>query len=356
MRRWAEQGSGVRDTATAALFGGMGAFAFVTLGVPAGALIGALAACALRTTLGPALKVPRASRAPLLAGMGIATGLGVTPGVLRQAAAWPVSLAMLLVATIAMTVAGYWLYRRLSALDPETAFFCAVPGAFASITMIAEDRASDFDKIVAAHLLRVLALLSLAPLLVLPVAKARHASLDVGMLHGSEAWLAVIGVAAAGFLAAKFIRLPLPFFLGPLFGVAVTTGTGLVALHPPPLSPHILGAGLGAFIGARLDLKLLIKARRHLVVSLLVFVVAGLVGALIGAAAGTLVGAGPAAGVLAFAPGSMETMIAIALSLKVNASYVAVHHIARIIWLVAALPILDRLLFRPVPIETTESS
>ncbi len=344
MKAWFEPGTAVRDTALAAATGIAGAGLFLALGVPAGALLGALAACGLRSTFGRPLNLPRAARSPLMGGVGLATGLGVTPAVIEQAAAWPLSLALLALATAAMTVIGYAIYRKLSAIDPETAFFSTVPGAFSSIMIIAEDRGSDLDRIVTAHLLRVLLLLSLAPLLVTPGVRTYPES-AAGLYHGGLAWMLVIAASFTGYGLAKVLRVPLPAFLGSLAGSAVLSAAGVVSLHPPGWLADVLGAGLGIFIGTRLQLKTLVGARRHLGVSIGVLAIMSLLGAAVGAVAGAMVGVGPQAGILAFAPGSMETMVTIALSLKVNASYVAVHHIARIVGLVAVLPMLDRWLF-----------
>lgn len=345
MKNWLAPGTAVHDTVLAATIGMAGAGLFLAIGIPAGALLGALAACALRSTFGKPLKLPRAARSPLMGGVGLATGLGVTPTVIKQAAGWPLSLAMLAFATAAMTVIGYYIYRKLSKIDPETAFFSTVPGAFSSILIIAEDRGSDLDRIVSAHLLRVLLLLSLAPLLITP-GERTYAESAAGLYHGATAATMVIAASFTGYGLAKLLRAPLPAFLGSLAGSAMLTATGVISLQPPSWLADILGAGLGIFIGTRLRLKILLGARRHLGVSIAVLAVMSILGAAIGAVAGTMVGVGPQAGILAFAPGSMETMVTIALSLKVDASYVAVHHIARIVGLVAILPLLDRWLFR----------
>ena len=60
----------------------------------------------------------------------------------------------------------------------------------------------------------------------------------------------------------------------------------------------------------------------------------------VGIVVGTLAGVGPAAGMLAFAPGSMEVMTAIALTLNAHPAYVVAHHLFRSLLLMALVPVL----------------
>ena len=72
--------------------------------------------------------------------------------------------------------------------------------------------------------------------------------------------------------------------------------------------------------------------------SRLALTVMAAVGLSAGWLAGRLTGVGPAAGMLAFAPGSLDVMVAIALALNAHPAYVAAHHTARFLGLIAALP------------------
>ena len=65
--------------------------------------------------------------------------------------------------------------------------------------------------------------------------------------------------------------------------------------------------------------------------------VMALIGVPVGIMVGDAVGVGPLAGVMAFAPGSMEVLVAVALTLNAHPAYVAVHHLTRTLLLLAAL-------------------
>ncbi len=61
----------------------------------------------------------------------------------------------------------------------------------------------------------------------------------------------------------------------------------------------------------------------------------------IGIAAGLLSGVGIAPGLLAYAPGSMETMIAMAVALNAHPAYVAAHHTVRLVILITTVPLMS---------------
>ena len=85
------------------------------------------------------------------------------------------------------------------------------------------------------------------------------------------------------------------------------------------------------------------QARAWLALGVGIPLIAGPVGYLVRDA----VGVGPLAGVMAFAPGSMEVLVAVALTLNAHPAYVAVHHLTRTMLLLAALQALH--LFQEPP-------
>ena len=74
--------------------------------------------------------------------------------------------------------------------------------------------------------------------------------------------------------------------------------------------------------------------------SVLALLLATSLGCVAGAVFGVVSGVGAASGVLAFAPGSMELMVALGVSLDANVAYIVFHHLVRVIGLMMALPLL----------------
>lgn len=73
----------------------------------------------------------------------------------------------------------------------------------------------------------------------------------------------------------------------------------------------------------------------------LVLLLMAVVAAPLGLWASHHLGVEPAAGLLAFAPGSTELMVAVALSLNAHPTLVAAHHLARMLSVLAIPPLLS---------------
>ena len=104
----------------------------------------------------------------------------------------------------------------------------------------------------------------------------------------------------------------------------------------------IASAGLGAMVGTRfrgVNPGHLLSFFPPATAS---FTVMAAIGLTAGWAAGALSGVGPMAGMLAFAPGSMDVLIAIALASGQGPAYVAAHHTLRLLGVMAALPWIGR--------------
>jgi uncharacterized membrane protein AbrB (regulator of aidB expression) len=124
-------------------------------------------------------------------------------------------------------------------------------------------------------------------------------------------------------------------------GSAAVHAPGLVHTRAPYGVLLVSGAVLGSMIGARFYG---IKPRdiwRSLPACLGLIAVMAVIGIPIGIAVGTAVGVGPVAGLMAFSPGSMETMIAVSLALNAHPAYVAAHHLCRTLLLLAVVPALS---------------
>ncbi len=270
--------------------------------------------------------------------VGASVGASATPEALRSIASWPASLGVLLVATLAMYGAGIWVFRRFGGCDPVTAFFAAAPGALSAVVVLAESEGAVMSKVAAAQAMRVAAITAASPLLL--TAFHLHASLPVvsAAHHGLLAWVALILAAVIGWIVAGRLRWPSPAFLGPMALSALVHGTGWLQLAPPRSAVVLAGAGLGCLVGTRFRGVHLGRLLGFFPAAILSFVVMGVIGLGAGWAAGRMSGVGPVAGMLAFAPGAMDVLIAIALASGQAPVYVAAHHTARLLGVLIALP------------------
>jgi uncharacterized membrane protein AbrB (regulator of aidB expression) len=104
--------------------------------------------------------------------------------------------------------------------------------------------------------------------------------------------------------------------------------------------------GLAAITGSRFrpgDMALIPHLAKP---SLVAFALAGVV-SVIGAVCVTLIlGVNIIQTLLAFAPGGLDSLVIISFQLNVDPAYVAAHHVARLIALVIAMPLIARWLAR----------
>lgn len=332
-----------------ALIGGVGATVFVLLGIPAGAVLGAILATAGASLAGRRLGWPNAARTIMFMVMGYSAGASATPSAIKAALLWPLSLAALLASTGVMWFAGWLVYRRMSSTDGRTAFYAAAPGALSTVLALAEQQGADLRKVAVAQSMRLLILVSLSPL----ASATGHLALpplgEPALIQGLWGWAAALAAVLAGLGIIARVRWPSAPFLGALLGSIALHATGVIHAVPSPQALQVAGAVLGSLIGSRFSgLRFRDIARESPAVLALVGVMV-LVGAPIGVLVGTAVGVGPLAGMMAFAPGSMEVMVAVSLTLNAHPAYVAAHHLARTFMLIAVMPALAVLTRRRTP-------
>lgn len=318
--------------------GALGATALGLLHVPAGPLVGAMVVVAAATLAGRKTALPGGLQVVLFMVVGASVGASATPEAVRSIASWPASLGILLAATLLMYGAGYWVFRRFGGCDGITAFFAAAPGALSAVVVLAESEGAVMSKVAAAQALRVAAITAASPLLLTtfhlhvsaPAASTAH--------HGALAWAALLVAAIAGWLVAGRLKWPSPAFLGPMAASAIVHGAGWLHLAPPRPLVVVAGAGLGCLVGTRFRGVHLGRLLNFFPAAIGSFLAMGVIGGFAGWLAGTISGVGPVAGMLAFAPGAMDVLIAIALASSQSPVYVAAHHTARLLGVLATLP------------------
>ena len=332
----------VRRSAETAVIAAVGAGLFLMLKVPAGPVLGALLFTAAAALAGRRLGWSSRIRNLLFLMTGVGAGASVTPAAVMAAKTWPLSLAALVVGTIAMWVVGALVFARLSGADRTTAVFASAPGALSAVMVLAEEQQTNVIGVAVSQTLRISALVAMAPL-ALSFGHASPAEPHGDpLISGPLGWFVLAASVLAGVALARRLRWPVPIFIGAMAGSAVLHGAGVVAAALPPQSFQVAAAGIGALIGSRFSGIRIPDLLRLLPPSLASLLVMALIGAPLGALVGWLVGVGPAAGLMAFAPGSMEMMVAVSITLNAHPAYVAAHHLSRTILLLAALPWLAR--------------
>jgi len=318
--------------------GAAGAGFFWLVGFPAAPLTGPAAAVSVATLLGLRSAIPPRLRDGVFILLGVQIGSSVTPEVIATARAWPLSLAVLSVTVVAVMALVTTLLRRGFGFERLTAMLAATPGHLSYVMGLTADMGADVPRVALVQSVRVLMLTLLVPLLIALWGVEGTARLaDRGII--AAPLLAVVFVLALG-LGLVFRRLGMPAPL--LLGAMAVSGAG----HGTDLTPGTLPGWLvvaafvcmGSLIGTRfqgLDRRGLAQAAAAGLLATLIACAAAAAGAWLAAG---LVGLPPAVLLLAFAPGGVEVMAALAVQTGLEPAFVAAHHVFRLLLLGALVP------------------
>ncbi|MEM7490072.1 MAG: AbrB family transcriptional regulator [Pseudomonadota bacterium] len=318
--------------------GGLGAMAAVALSVPAGALLGATLAVTALALVGGRPQVPDPLRDVAFATIGLTLGAGITPDILSDLARWPASLAAMVVALAILTAAAAVTLHRLYRLDRRTALLATSPGALSYTLALSVEGRADAPAVAVVQSVRLLAITLLVPPL-LTLGDPTSQPSDAASAMGIPATLVLLAVACLA--GPLFVRAKIPgAWL--MAGVSVSGAAHLAGWVEGRPDPRLLALGFtiaGAVIGARFaDIS---RAQLRMMAGAAAIVAAIAVG-------GSFLLSWPVAAWLdlahgqvwvAFAPGGVEAMAAIAVALGYDPVYVAVHHMVRLLILFAVLPI-----------------
>lgn len=331
-----------KDIFLTLVIGSAGAGLFYALAFPAPFLTGPALLVTIAALFGVQSTVPIYLRDGCLLVLGIGIGSEVTPDLIHAALAWPISLGALGVVLAATLWANAALFRRVFGFERTLASIASVPGLLSYTLALAEDKKVNVAKVSLVQTLRVLILTLIVP----PMMGLFDAEeLAQGTQVVEARWFVLTILITASVAVSLFLRhkgVPAAFFLAGFF----VSGFGhLTELTPGAVPlPLSLAAfiGIGTLIGSRFkgvslaDLRAAIGAGA----------VGTLLASLIALGGGILVAEVldmPAAALfVAFAPGGVEVMIALAVQLGVEPAFVATHHIARLLILMALVPIMLR--------------
>jgi membrane AbrB-like protein len=314
---------------------GVGGIVFSLVGVPAGLVSGSILAVASAALAGRPTRIPLGLARVCFVLIGMLLGAVVTPETLVGIGTWPLSVALLTVSTVATMVATTCYLRFAHGWDPLSALLGASPGAMAQVVALAAEFGADMRGVAIVQTMRVLVVtIGLPAGLALFGFAAGGVIVVRGPASGSSlVELAEIAVVSSlmAFAMAR-LRFPGGLLFGAMAGSAVLHGSGLVHAVLPWWVGSSAVVMLGAVVGSRFA-----NATPRM---LLDYVAAALGSSAVAIAVASLfvlivtryLPFRTADVVIAFAPGAQDTMMVLALALRLDPVYVGAHQLAR--WLV----------------------
>ena len=320
--------------------GAAGAGAALALHIPAPFLTGPALCVSLATLFGLRGNIPDRLRDACFVLIGVGMGTGVTPEALNTAAQWPLSLVILTLSVMVIFLGGARLLQALFGMDRMSGILTATPGHLSFVLSLTTELKADLPRVTMIQSLRVLSLTLLVPFLAplltdrpLP-ALARVSS--VMPLPDLALVLAVSAVAGLGF---KRLRVPAALLMG---GMGVSAVAHATALTTGAVTPWLSVPGfvvMGTLIGTRFSGITPGMVGQALGAASVLTGFAALASLASAALVAHLFGLPVVTVLIAFAPGGLETMMAMSVLLDANPAFVAAHHVFRLLLLTVVLPL-----------------
>jgi membrane AbrB-like protein len=319
--------------------GAAGAALFYFGQLPGGLITGAMLAVATVGLAGRPVGLPQPLAHVILMTLGLSLGAMVSPEMVKNLSAYPLTIGLLALATFCSTFGSSIYLQRFHGWDRTSALLAGSPGALSQIIMLGTERNADVPGIAVVQIFRVIILTGAVPLLLAATGLMGHGPLPSRGPAATPLVLAEIAAAAVAVsLLLRFINFPASWMFGAMLASSVLHGAGLVSGTLPQWAYLTALVGIGTLIGSRFG-----KIRPRTILSYLAaalgsFAVAIVISAVFVVVIVMITHVKPGDVVVAFAPGAMDAMLALALTLHIDPVFVGAHHLARFIFVSIATP------------------
>ncbi|MFK7753590.1 MAG: AbrB family transcriptional regulator [Sedimentitalea sp.] len=327
-------------TAVTVAIGALGAAVAFAISMPAAILIGPALAVTLAGLAGLRTAISDPLRDTCFVVLGLGLGAGFDPDASAAILRWPLAFLALLVLLALTMLACQKLLQSAFGFDPRSAVLASAPGHLSFVLSIAADSKMDAAPIAVVQSIRLLALTLSVPFVAMGFGVSIQSVLPPSdSVMGLIPLLALaIGGIALGLVFRK-LRLPAPLLLGPMALSAATHASGLTPGSVPEwlLAPAFIG--LGTMIGTRFSNMSLARFYASLGAGLAITGVAVVLSALAAIPVALLLGIPTPHVLAAFAPGGLETMIALGAAMGASPGFVAACHVMRLLLLTGLIPL-----------------
>jgi membrane AbrB-like protein len=337
--------AGFRDVAETLVFAAVGGLTFGMLGVPAGYLSGSILAVSIAALSGRPMRVPAPMMRVLLVLIGISLGAVVTPETLRGMATYPLSIAVLIVASTVISIVGTAYLRTVHGWDTVTAYLAAAPGGLSQVMALAIELKADVRAVAIVQTLRVVIIAAGFPTLLSALGLVGQARRTLGGTF-EVAQLDELAILVAASTAMAYVAHRARFPGGLLFGAMLTSaalhGTDTLHVMLPWWVSYTVMIAFGAVSGSRFANTPLRMLLHYVGAAFGSFASALVITAVFAAILVQMLTLPLAEVMIAYAPGAVDAMLLLALALNLDPVYVGAHHLARIFFVLLTMPIVVR--------------
>lgn len=328
--------------ALALLIGAAGGATFFALNLPLPWMLGAMIACFIAVLAKLPLRAPARLRPFVIPVIGVMLGSGFDTQTFGHMLEWGFSLLGLLAYLGLSAAIVIPFFVKFGRMDPVTAFFSGMPGGLSEMMIIGGEMGGDENRIVLSHAARIFATVTLIAIYFrvilgyqvsgVAAPNGAHAVLEV------QSGVLLLACAVIGTILGHRLKLPAAGLLGPMILSAAVHMTGLSQAAPPRTLVIIAQIVMGSMIGCRFmgaDPRLIIKT---LILS--ICATSTMLGLSLVFANGlsALLGTSVEQTLLAYAPGGLTEMSLVAIAMNAEVAFISIHHLIRIVILIAVAP------------------
>lgn len=345
----------VRHLAETLALAAAGGAALGLIGVPAGWLSGSILAVAGASLAGRPMLIPTLLMRAIFVLIGISLGAVVTPETLHGMATYPVSIAVLILAMALISIGGAGYLRLIHRWDNVDAYLAAAPGGMSQVLALGAELGGDLRAIAIVQSIRVVVIAvglpaGLSMLGLVGQAPPRvTGALSIGVLDELAILVAASTVVA---IIAYRIRFPGGLLFGAMLTSAVLHGSGLIHAVMPWWAVNTAMVAMGAITGSRFANTPLRMLLDFVGAAFGSFAVAVTIAAAFAAVLISVLSLRAAEVMIAFAPGSVDAMMLLALALNLDPVYVGAHHLTRIFFVSLTMPLVARRTARSLKIRS----
>lgn len=332
-----------------------GGAALGLIGVPAGWLSGSILAVAGASLAGRPMLIPTLLMRAIFVLIGISLGTVVTPETLHGMATYPVSIAVLILAMALISIGGAGYLRLIHRWGNVDAYLAAAPGGMSQVLALGAELGGDLRAIAIVQSIRVVVIAvglpaGLSMLGLVGQAPPRvTGALSTGVLDELAILVAASTVVA---IIAYRIRFPGGLLFGAMLTSAVLHGSGLIHAVMPWWAANTAMVAMGAITGSRFANTPLRMLLNFVGAAFGSFAVAVTIAAAFAAVLISVLSLRAAEVMIAFAPGSVDAMMLLALALNLDPVYVGAHHLTRIFFVSLTMPLVARRTARSLKIRS----
>src|SRR6267378_3598873 len=330
------------------VIGAGGGLLFLWLNLPGGLISGAMATVGIAALAGRPVTMPPILTQTVLVLLGITLGSLVSRQLIQHMSSYPLTIGLLALATFCSTFGSSFYLQRVHGWDQTSALLAGSPGALSQIVILAAEKGADVAGIAMVQTTRVIILTAALPLILAITGIAPSAPPTIAAMIASPRELAaLIAASIAIALLLRLLKFPASWMFGAMIASSVLHGTSLIEGGLPNWVRGVALVGIGALIGTRFARMKASTMLGHINASLGSFAVAIVISAIFVAIIALTTNVRFADVVVAFAPGAMDAMLALALTLHIDPIFVGAHHLSRFVFVTITTPGIIHLFGRP---------